>query len=291
MKIFPHILARLRRTIWASTPQTVEAVRDLIAAAMEGRLDTDLDPASAIVPRSAQAAAMFGEQAAEGGEVQPYAIQGTTAIVPVFGVIGKHLSQMEIFCGGLDVDALCSAVGAASFDDSVDQIVLWINSPGGTVTGVPEAADYIRRVSSDTPLYAYTDGQMCSAAYWLASGCEQIFAAPSADVGSVGVYLSWINQEQALENAGLKLELIKAGDFKAMGHPLKSLTEAEAAKLQEEVDQIWAQFKAAATSRRAIDESAMQGHTVKFSEQLTTGLVDAQYNRLGDLLADLEAAR
>ena len=290
MPNYPHILARLRRTVWASTPETVDAVGALLDAAMSGHLGSDFSPppaGTALPAMSAQAAAMFGESSAAAA---PYHIHGSTAVIPVFGVVGKHLSSMEIFCGGLDVAALCSVVDAAVADESVEQAVLWFNSPGGVVTGVPEAARRIAAANKIKKLYAYTDGMCCSAAYWLAAQCEHIFAAPSSDVGSIGVYLSWIDQTEAATEQGLKLELIKAGDFKAMGHPLQHLSDDERNMLQAEVDEIWSMFKAACTATRTLEESSMQGQTFSYAAQLSTGLVDAHVDSIGELLADLAAA-
>ena len=289
MPNYPHIHARLRRTVWASTPETVDAVGALLNAAMTGGLGSDFSPAesaSALPPMSAQAAAMFGD--GPGSEpAAPYLMHGTTALIPVFGVVGKHLSSMEILCGGLDVDALCGVVDAAVADESVEQAVLWFNSPGGVVTGVPEAARRLAAANQIKKLYAYTDGMCCSAAYWLASQCENIFAAPSSEVGSIGVYLSWIDQADAAAAQGIKLELIKAGEWKAMGHPLQHLSDDERDMLQSEVNEIWTMFKTACTAKRSLEESTMQGQTFKFSAQITAGLVDAHVDSIGELLRDL----
>ena len=290
MPNYPHILARLRRTVWASTPETVDAVSALLDAAMSGGLNSDLTAQTndrRMPAMSAQANSMFGENTAESA---PYHMHGSTAVIPVFGVVGKHLSSMEILCGGLDVDALCSVVDAAVADESVEQAVLWFNSPGGVVTGVPEAARRIAAANKHKKFYAYTDGMCCSAAYWLAAQCEHIFAAPSSDVGSIGVYLSWIDQTDAALEQGLKLELIKAGDFKAMGHPLQHLSDEERNMLQAEVDEIWDMFKAACTATRSLDDSTMQGQTFSYDSQLSSGLVDAHIDSIGELLADLAAA-
>lgn len=292
MANYTHILNRLSRSVWASTPETVESVRTLLESAMRSGLPTDSAvalPDAALPPLSASAQAMFG-QGKRDGESKPYAMHGATAIIPVFGVIGKHLSALETMCGGLDVDSLCRVVDMALYSDEVEQIVLWFHSPGGVVSGLPEAARFLAAANEQKSIFAYTDGMCCSAAYWLASQCENVFSAPSSSVGSIGVYLSWIDMSEAAESEGLHLELIKAGEFKAMGHPLKRLSEDERAMLQADVDEIWGYFKAAVTAKRDLDETTMQGQTFSWSAQLSTGLVDAHYDNIGELLADLASA-
>lgn len=289
--MYPHIINRLRRTPWAATPATIEAVRDLLNASLAGTLSANVEGnVSPMLARSAQAAAFFGEGESQAGK--PYQIVEGVAVIPVFGVIGKHLSGMEIMCGGLDVDELMQTVDSAAMDDAAESILLWFNSPGGTVTGLPEAASHLAQVSDQVKtVFAYTDGMCCSAAYWLASQCEGIFASPSSDVGSIGVYLAWLDQADAAEKAGYHLELIKAGEFKAMGHPLKHLTDKERAMLQEEVDEIYTRFKAAVTGRRAqIADSTMQGQTFSFDALISTGLVDALHDNIGSVIGALAAA-
>ena len=289
--MFPHIINRLRRTPWAATPATLEAVRDLINTRI-GSDFTSLDTSGAksLVSCSAQAARFFGDD--DGPEKKPYSLVDGVAVVPIFGVIGKHLSAIETFCGGVDVDQTLAVIEQAAVDDEAETILLWFNSPGGVVTGLPESAARLREINTGIKqCIAYTDDMCCSAAYWLAAQCDYIFSAPSSDVGSIGVYLAWLDATENAEREGYKLELIKAGDFKAMGHPLKHLSTAERKLLQAGVDDIYSRFKAAVTNARpSVEDSTMQGQTFSFEAQLETGLVDAHYPRVGALIADLAAA-
>lgn len=283
---YPHIISKLRRTPWAATVQTLESVRDVLNASMAGQLDSIDDPeAHPLVHHSASAAAFLGEHSAAD---RPYAVAEGVALIPVFGVIGKHLSSMETMCGGVDVDDVVGQVEQAVSDPQVDQVLLWFNSPGGTVTGVPEAAAKLRLLGMMKQIHAYTDGMMASAAYWLASQCQTITSSPSSDVGSIGVYLAWLDQADAAEAAGYKLELIKAGDFKAMGHPMIHISEDERAILQASVDEIYGRFKAAVwVVRGDVPDSAMQGQTFSYDEQLENNLVDSQVDSVVEVIAAL----
>lgn len=289
MKVYPHILARLNRTIWGATPETVEAIRDVLEAAMLGRVEMDIDPATAIVARSAAMVAMFGD--GKEAETPPYVVNGETAIVPVFGVIGKHLNALETMCGGLDLDQLAQAVTLAHADPNIEQLVLWFHTPGGVVTGTPEVAGLIRKLSESKPIYAYTDGLMCSCGYWLGSACTNLFAAPSARVGNVGVFLSWLDRTEQAAKEGIKLQLIKAGKFKAAPHPLAELEPEVAEHLQADINATAARFKADIALRRAIEPEHLEAQAYSWDSQLSTGLVDAHVDSIGELLADLAGAR
>jgi signal peptide peptidase SppA len=212
-------------------------------------------------------------------EEKGYDIQNGVALVPVNGVIGKRLNMLEMMCGGADVDQLVSAVQKADSDPMVDSILLDVNSPGGMVTGTPEAAAALSQTSK--PLYAFTDSQMCSAAYWLASAATAgIFVTGSSDVGSIGTYLAMIDSSRAYEMEGLKLELFKAGNLKAIGLEGKAFTDAERAFLQEGVDRANSRFISAVLANRLeatgrkISDATMQGQWFDGEQAVENGLAD-----------------
>jgi ClpP class serine protease len=105
----------------------------------------------------------------EGTEQEQVTLVNATAIIPVSGVIAKHLSQLEKDCtDSCDCNDITAALKGAQADPSVSRILLWFNTPGGTVTGVPELAELIRTVDQTKPVYGFTDTLCASAGYWLA---------------------------------------------------------------------------------------------------------------------------
>ena len=108
---------------------------------------------------------------------------------------------------------------------NVQRIVLDIDSPGGTVAGTPEAAAQIAAANKVKRVDAWTGNLMCSAAYYLAAGCRGVYAAPSATVGSIGVYLPVVDRSEMYKAMGVKVDIIKSGKYKGMGFPGTSLTD------------------------------------------------------------------
>jgi hypothetical protein len=88
------------------------------------------------------------------------------AHIPISGPIGKGLGKFEKGAGAVDVDDVMTELDEAEDDPNVRAIILDIDSPGGMVSGTPELAD--RVAACQKPVYAFTAGQMCSAAYWIA---------------------------------------------------------------------------------------------------------------------------
>lgn len=207
---------------------------------------------------------------------QPRIEENGVGVIPIKGVIGKGLSKLEKTCGACDTKDVESELAQMLDDPTCKAILLDVDSPGGTVSGVPELAAKIAAADDRKPVLAFTDGQMCSAAYWLASGVRVIYASPSAEVGSIGVYMPWVDSTKAYENEGYKVEVIKntGGTFKGMGMPGTALTDDQRAHLQERVDEIFGMFTVAATYRRKISPDAMRGQTLMAAAAKAGGLIE-----------------
>lgn len=209
---------------------------------------------------------------------------GTTARVPITGIIGKHLSRLETMCGGCDLAFFQKGLEQAMADRMIETIVLDINSPGGTVIGVTEFAAMVRRAREVKPVIAFTETLMCSAAMWIGAQAEMIVATPSARVGSIGVYRTWLDDTVANEMEGMKRELFEAGKHKAAG--LRPITEEERGMFQAEVDKIHADFKdAVRLFRPQVPDEAMEGLVYWGDDAQKMGLVDA----FVDCYTDLES--
>ena len=91
--------------------------------------------------------------------------------------------------------------------DDIKAVFLDIDSPGGTVAGTPELAATVASINAQKPVYAFSSGLMCSAAYWIASQARAIYATPSAQVGSIGVVQAVIDDTAALDARGIKVEV------------------------------------------------------------------------------------
>jgi signal peptide peptidase SppA len=185
---------------------------------------------------------------------------------------------MEKACGGCDLADIRQEIAAALVDDGIKGIVLDIDSPGGTVTGVEETAGMIESARAVMPIIAHTSGMACSAAYWIGSAASALYVEPSAVVGSIGVYMAMLDTSRAMDAAGVKVDLIKSTDspLKAAGFPGTSLTDAQRADLQAGVDHIYAKFSAAVSRNRPkAGRETMQGQTFFGDQAAANGLADS----------------
>ena len=156
-------------------------------------------------------------------------------------------------------DKVSAQLTAADKDPDCERIVLAFHSPGGTVTGIPELAAKIADVNTRKPVIAYTDGQCCSAALWLASQADVFLVSPSATVGSVGVFCLLLDKSRKMEMEGVKANAVSDGKFKLAGAPFKPLSEDERAMFQMRVEATGKAFRDAIKTKRAVADEDVQG--------------------------------
>lgn len=186
---------------------------------------------------------------------------GKVAVIKVEGVIDKRISQFDMDCyGGCDLSDVDIALGDAAADTSLKKVMLYVNSPGGSVTGTPETAARVAALAKIKRVEAFVDVMACSAGYYIASQANKIIAAPSAIIGSIGVYMAVIDATRAMELEGIAVQMISSGKYKGMGAPWKPLSDEERNMLQAQCDSIYAAFKGSVSaSRPKVKDSTMQG--------------------------------
>lgn len=115
-------------------------------------------------------------------------LEGGVARIGLRGPIFPRANMMTRCSGATSAETLISDVRAAFDNPSVRGILLDVDSPGGRVTGIHEASSTIRelRALEEKPIVAHVDGMDASAAYWITSACDAIFAAPTSMIGSIG---------------------------------------------------------------------------------------------------------
>jgi protease-4 len=179
-----------------------------------------------------------------------------------------------------------SATVGTSADDIVEQIeradesaaealVVKLNTPGGEI--VP--SDDIRRAAAefDGPTVAYATDTCASGGYWIASGCDELWARRASIVGSIGVIGSRPNVSEFAEEKGISYERFVAGKFKDAGTPLKELTDDERAYLQGIIDDFYDDFVERVAEGRGMDEAAVRDTEARVyvgGDALELGLVD-----------------
>lgn len=214
-------------------------------------------------------------------------IIGSLAILPIRGIIGKHLSTLEMWCGGADSALIAKQARNIAADERIENVILFVDSPGGSCVGCIETATAIRAMSkAGKTVIGYTDTKAASAAYFYMAACDRIAAAPSAIVGSISTFSAFLDSSRAYEMEGLEVHVFRSGELKGTGTPGKAWTDAEKADMQRVVDQFSDQFKSFVKKHRNLKDEDMQGQywPAQFAPK---GMVDEYYDTLEDLIRDI----
>jgi signal peptide peptidase SppA len=241
------------------------------------------------------------EAARSSAKAGPSNVSGVS-VVDLKGVITPDFDLMSfIFGGGGGLAMFLDDMRQAMADPETKAVVMNVDSPGGLVDGVPEAADQLRamRDTNTKPIVAVANHTIASAAYWLASQANEVVASPSSEVGSVGVYQLHRDMSRALDQAGIKPTLIHAGQYKVEGNPYQPLDPEAFSAAQQAVDDYYGMFVDAVSQGRGVaptPEDVTNGKAFGGGRMFTAdrarkaGLAD-RVATLGDTVSRLASGR
>lgn len=219
-------------------------------------------------------AGLAKERVADSGMAPTYQREQRVAIIPVHGSITKKRSK---FSDNSAIE-LRSLVRQASKDETIDKIILHIDSPGGAVEGISDLADEIFAAKQKKPVVAYCEDLCASAGYWIASQCSEIISNKGGWIGSLGVYGVIEDWSAAYEREGVIVHVISSGGVKGGGVPGTEVTETLLKDEQRVVDQITRQFMDAVRDGRNLThektQSLFDGKVHPAEDAVKLGLID-----------------
>jgi signal peptide peptidase SppA len=216
-------------------------------------------------------------------------VQDGVCIIPVGGPMGIGLGEFEKGAGAVDMDDIGADLDEAEASNDVENIILNFDSPGGTVQGTFELCDKIMAVHK--PIYSFSRGLMCSAAYAAASATDGIFSTKSATVGNIGVYTTYLDLSQAASKQGIAVKVFSSGPIKGAGVPGTALTLEQQNFIQQRVMGMARMFYEHVKERRpGIKDEDFGGQYFSGDEAGTRGFVDGLVSDLGELVSQLRSS-
>ncbi len=222
-----------------------------------------------------------------GGLLPTYTVAEVTVSGPITrdGLYGSMPTGSQT----AGADAIVEQIERADADRAVEALIVRLNTPGGEV--VP--SEDIRNAASsfDGPTIAYATDTCASGGYWIASGCDSIWAREATLIGSIGVIGSRVNASDLADRLGLSYEQFTAGEYKDAGTPLKSLDDDDRAYLQGLIDDYYDHFVERVAAGRELDAAAVRDTEARVylgADAVDRGLVDHLGTR-DALLTELES--
>lgn len=175
-------------------------------------------------------------------------------------------------------------------DDSIKAIVLRVDSPGGGVGPSQEIHDEILRLTAIKPVIVSMGSAAASGGYYVSAPADLIFANPGTITGSIGVIMEFTNIQELLEKIGLRAQVVKSGEHKDIGSPVRPISAEDREILQSLIDDVHSQFIMAIAEGRNLPPARVReladGRIFSGQQARQMGLVD----ELGGLQAAIAKA-
>jgi signal peptide peptidase SppA len=266
------LIAEFLATPWALMPERLNAVAAVLARWSSNTPANDEVMQRIAADRSAREARRQSNQGNGGGGI---------AVLPLYGVVTQRGNMVDDVSGpgSVSTQQFAASLRQALTDESVSQILIDIDSPGGSVYGVAELADEIISARAQKPVIAIANSLAASAAYWIGACASEFYVTPGGEVGSIGVWQAHQDYSKAMVEAGVKTTLISAGKFKVEGNPYTPLDEDAQAFMQSRVDDYYAAFTKAVAKGRGVAIAQVrdgmgQGRVLGAEAALASNMVD-----------------
>jgi len=194
--------------------------------------------------------------------------------------VGSRIGVVDLDGVILDADKVNTQIRKLADDSNVKAIVLHINSPGGGAAASQEIFNEVVRIRREKhkQIVASVESVGASGAYYIASGCDKIYANDASVVGSIGVIMEWTNYGDLYKWAKLKSVIIHAGTLKDAGDPTRDMTPQEQVYFQSLVDNMYGQFvHDVASGRHTTDDKIRPlatGQVWTGQQAIDLGLID-----------------
>jgi protease IV len=208
------------------------------------------------------------------GKGGPWTAGPKVGVVEIKGIIAESRAAIKQLDGYRD-------------NDDIKAIVLRINSPGGAVGPSQEILREVEKVRQKKKIVASLGTLAASGGYYIASGADLIMSNKGTATGSIGVIMQFANVEGLTKKLGLDFYNLKAGRYKDVGSPFRTMTKDEQAYMQGLIDNIYQQFLTDVARNRKIPleklKTLAEGKVYTGEEAKAIGLVD-EFGNLPDAI-------
>ena len=267
---YSAIVRAVYSSVWAILPEKLEAIAAFLNMKLAGESAT---PELIAAIRADNIAAAARVKSLSNGK------PGSIAVLPLYGLINQRVSGDVSGPSGTSVQEFTRQFRQVVNDPNVTAIIIDVDSPGGTISGVDELATEIFNARKTKKITAVSNCLCASAAYYLASQASEVCVSPSSLTGSIGVYRLHEDDSAALDNMGVKFTFISAGKYKTEGNSFQPLDDEARTAMQGVVDDFYGMFTKAVARGRGVAVKAVvngfgQGRCLTAQDAVKQGLAD-----------------
>ena len=216
-------------------------------------------------------------------------ITDTTTDVTTADATGEYVGVIHVegtisedsTASGYNHDYILKSISDMAKDDNNKGIILYLNTPGGSVYASDELYFAIKDYQEKTkrPVYSSMQSMAASGGYYISAPCDKIYANRNCFTGSIGVTMGEMYDLTGLmDKLGIKSTAITSGRNKAMGSETQELTEEQKEIFQGLVDEAYEQFTGIVAEGRNMDikkvKELADGRIYTASQAKENGLID-----------------
>lgn len=198
----------------------------------------------------------------------------------------ESIAVVEVIGMIVDSSETIKQLHYAKDNSSIKAVVLRIDSPGGAVGPTQEIYAEIIKLKKIKPIVVSMGSVAASGGYYISAPTNIIYANPGTITGSIGVLMKLANFQKLLDKIGIKSLVVKSGEFKDSGSPVRPITEREKKVMQSIIDNMHNQFVLAVANGRKIQVDKVREIA---DGRIFTG-EQAQLIKLVDKLGNLQDA-
>jgi protease IV len=218
--------------------------------------------------------------ASNAGSSEGPAFGDAVAIVRVEGIIlpgeAPPPNPFSADSGGAFSEQVIEHLKKANDDESVKAVILFVDSPGGSVFASDEI--YLQIKEMNKPIIAAMGSLAASGGYYVSAPAQEIWASPHTLTCSIGVISQFINLEEFAKEYGVTAITVKSGKFKDTGNPFREFTAEDQALWQVIIDEAYGEFVRIVAEGRKMGEENVRavadGRVCTGKQAKEMGLVD-----------------
>ncbi|MBK7770144.1 MAG: signal peptide peptidase SppA [bacterium] len=217
---------------------------------------------------------------------------GKVAMVFVTGVIMPGESRFDNLQGKIaGSESIIEDLQAAADDESVDAVILRVDSPGGSALASDLIWHEIAELRKEKPVIVSMSGMAASGGYYVACLGDSIFADKGTLTGSIGVFAGKMNRQEMYRKIGVNREFVTRGENALLFSDEGVFTDAQRTLFQAQMDGFYERFLGKVADGRKLTRDQVhevaQGRVWTGRQGVERGLVDG----VGGLERSLDAAK
>jgi protease-4 len=201
------------------------------------------------------------------------------ALLVASGAIAPGRSDVSPYEGSVvGSETMIEAIRDIREDDSIEGLVLRIDSPGGSVQASDEILNELRLCAEQMPIVVTMSDLAASGGYYIAMAADSIVARSTTQTGSIGIYGGKLNIRGLFEKAGLSIDLFTRGPNSTLLSPYADWDEGQRKIFHDQLEAHYAGFIGHVAANRGISreeaDSLGRGRVWSGNAARIHGLID-----------------